>query len=178
MGKAYFLICTTLYLALGSACKSDTIPKEKDPYVSSQKTHYSEAGEPADYHQIARGLSSSCMPCHNHATLTQVIERVKKADFQEIEGETRLRILNGLENLKTSMDQGLPISFTSQAQVDQFIKVTPGEFYMMLEKGLMPPPWAPELMRAINWPNYEVLALEDRVEMLKYAKPFSQKYLR
>ncbi len=177
MRKPCLQIGAVFCLTLLSACQPEA-EKESGAYQDSQKTHYSAAGEPADYNQVARALSSSCMPCHNQAALSEVIKRVKAADFKEIDGETRLRILGELEELKVYMDEGVPISFTSKAQVDQFIKVTPGEFYMMLEKGGMPPPWAPDLMKAINWPNYEILKLEDRVEMLKYAKPFSQKYLR
>jgi len=171
-------VCFVFLLFLASACKPQAEEASASPYQDSQKTHYSAAGEPADYNQVARSLSASCMPCHNQAALSQVIERVKAAEFKEIDGETRLRILGELEELKAYMDDGVPISFTSKEKVDQFIKVTPGEFYMMLEKGVMPPPWAPELMKAINWPNYQALELQDRVEMLKYAKPFSQKYLR
>ncbi len=131
-----------------------------------------------DFAEVQKILLSSCMPCHNRQNLPVVIDRVKKASFKDIDGDTRLRILGELEELEQYMKDGMPISFTGKEEVHKFFNATPGEFYMMLEKGLMPPPWAPELMKQIEWPSYQKITIEKRLTLLKYAKPYTQKYLR
>ena len=124
-------------------------------------------------------LTASCMPCHSRTALPQVIERTKQASFPSVDGESRERILAELEELQLYIDEGLPISFAEdETELHKFFKSTPGEFYMMLEKGIMPPPWAPDLMKQINWPDYKHLTTEERIELLKYSKPYSEKYLR
>lgn len=131
-----------------------------------------------DFAKIQKIITSSCMPCHNRQNLPVVISRVEKAGFKDIDGDTRQRILGELGELEQYMKDGMPISFTGKEEVHKFFNATPGEFYMMLEKGLMPPPWAPELMKQIEWAGYQKLTIENRLELLKYAKPYTQKYLR
>lgn len=122
------LIC--LCLLILPACKPDSDKLTKQP----------EAKPTADYQIVDRAIASSCMPCHNKQTLDTVIGRVKAAPFEAIEGKTRLRILAKLETLKAYMDEGLPISFTHKTEVDKYIQQTRYPFYLMLEKGVMPPP--------------------------------------
>ncbi len=160
------LIC--LCLVLISACKPE--PKKSAAQTENEPV--------ADYPIVARAIASSCMPCHNKQTLETVIQRVQAAQFEAIEGESRLRILAELETLKAYMEDGIPLSFSSKAEVDKYLQSSRYPFYLMLEKGVMPPRWAAELMQQIDWPNYQVLPLSDRIEMLKYAKPSAQKYLR
>lgn len=131
-----------------------------------------------EFQEIYGILTASCMPCHNRETLPQVIDKVKTASFQDIDGETRLRILGELEELAQYMKDGMPISFTGEQELHRFFAVTPGEFYMMLEKGMMPPPWAHAMFEKIEWPGYKTLGFEERVRLMQYAKPHSEKYLR
>ncbi|MEZ0370639.1 MAG: hypothetical protein ACAI44_16230 [Candidatus Sericytochromatia bacterium] len=132
----------------------------------------------ADFNKIQTIIASSCMPCHNRQTLPEIVARTKKAGFKAIEGDTRSMILDDLHELEAYMESGLSISFTSKEELHKFFAATPGEFYMMLEKGLMPPPWAPGLMQEIKWPHYQPLSPANRVELLKYSKPYTEKYLR
>ena len=130
------------------------------------------------YGEVFKITYSSCLPCHNRHTLPQIIERVKTASFSDIDGETRLRILMELEGLKALMDSSTPLSFSSgQTELMQMFNAFPGALYTMLEKSVMPPPWAPELMQNIDWPNYERLSVENRTKLLRFSKPYSEKYL-
>lgn len=133
---------------------------------------------PPTYGEVFKITYRSCLPCHNRYTLPRVIERVKNASFSDIDGDTRLRILAELEGLHDLMTASPPYSFTlGQETLQQFFKVVPGGVYNMLSKGAMPPPWAPKLMQAIDWPNYTTLSYENRVELLRYARPYSEKYI-
>lgn len=126
-------------------------------------------------------LHRSCMPCHNSGTLPQIIERVKNASFEPIDddpNQTRERLLAELEELQQNMDDGLPLSYTNKEIVHQNFAQLPGEFYLLLEKGVMPPPWAPELFNEIGWEDYQPLTREERIVLLRYAKPYSQPFLR
>ena len=129
------------------------------------------------FQNVSPIIASSCMPCHNPSTLNEIIQHTESADFTEIDNMTRLRILGELKALQSLIAEGEPLHFTSQEAVEQLMKIKPTDLYIRLEKGTMPPNWAPELMKKIDWPNYKKLALDDRVEMLKYAKAFAQKYL-
>ena len=164
-----FLCCFFMLLA----CKSQNTNQTEDKVKSTSVSHSS----PEEFNKIQTIISSSCMPCHNSGTLKQVIERTQKASFKEIDGETRIRILGELEELNHYMKNGMPISFTSEEELYKFFAATPGEFYMMLDKGLMPPSWGPELMKQINWPNYKVLQSQERIKLLKFAQPYTAKYL-
>lgn len=163
-----------------SACPSS--PRQETTVESGielQAVASAHSSPPAgDFKKVGDIMTHSCMPCHNKSYLSQVINRVKVADFKEIDGDTRLRILAELEELQGFMDEGMPISFTSEEQVQKFMQAAPGELYLMLEKSVMPPPWAEELMKQINWPSYTPLSWENRIEILRYAKPYSQQYLR
>lgn len=157
------------------SCQAD-IPKSKLPETQTALPSASipAIADPAEFAKVQQILATSCMPCHNRQNLPVVLERVKQARFSDISGKSRLRILTELEGLSQLMQEGLPLSFTSQKELHQFFLASPGDFYNMLEKGVMPPPWGPELMQAINWPSYQALTLEDRLELLKYAKSVTQ----
>ena len=129
------------------------------------------------FQTVSTIISDSCMPCHNPSALNEVIQRTESADFTEIDNVTRLRILGELKVLQSLIAEGEPLRFTSQEAVEQLMKIKPADIYIRLEKGTMPPSWAPELMEKIDWPNYKKLALDNRIEMLKYAKTFAQEYL-
>lgn len=153
-------------------------PQDKES--EHKQTQASEPPLPSqeEFLRVQTIIASSCMPCHNSQTLPDVIARTEKAGFKDIDGDTKARILGELDELQNYMKSGTPISFTDQQVLHQFFKATPGEFYMMLDKGLMPPPWAQELMKEIKWPNYHPLQSAERIELLTYSKPFAQKYLR
>lgn len=168
--RSCLMLCTCFLLSsLSTGCKQEA----KNPI---RQTSESPPGD--TFEGVFVALHNSCMPCHNHSTLPTVIARVKTADFSNIDGETRLRILGELEELKVLMDQGLPLSFVNKDNIHNAFTAMPGAFYTMLEKGSMPPSWAPRLMQEINWPHYVPLNWDKRIELLKYAKPYSEKYLR
>jgi hypothetical protein len=107
-----------------------------------------------------------------------VIDRLKAAKFSTVDGEDRIRVLKELEGLKEMQDSGSALGFSSgQEELMNLFESVPGGFFIMLEKGVMPPPWAPALMEAIDWPNYERLSIENRIKLLQFAKPYSEKYL-
>ena len=147
----------------------------------SQKVQTKIMSPPApqmSYGEVFKITYTSCLPCHNKNTLPQVIEKVKAASFAEVAGEPRSRILAELEELKAVMTDSPPFSFSSgEKELKEFFNAFPGEFHLMLERGVMPPPWAPELMKAIAWPNYKKLGVQERIKLLRFAKPFSSKYL-
>lgn len=130
-----------------------------------------------DFAAVQLRLTRSCMPCHQRQILPEVIARVEQARFEGIGGDSRLRILAELGELETMLAEGMPLSFDDQASLRRLFAATPGEFYLMLEKGLMPPPWAPELMRRIDWP-YQALSGAERAELLRFSKPYSMRFLR
>ena len=134
---------------------------------------------PVAYSEVFRITYASCLPCHNRNTLPQVIERVKAATFSTVDGETRKRVLAELEGLKALQDSGSDLGFSSgQKELMSLFKSMPGALFTMLDKGVMPPPWAPDLMEAIDWPNYERLSMEKRIKLLQFAKPYSEKYVK
>lgn len=136
------------------------------------------AGSDGDFQAAFAVIGKSCRPCHNRATLPEVIQRVQAANFTDIEGDTKHRLLAELEGLRDRMlNDGEALSFTSEAEIKRFLQETPGEFYLMLEKGVMAPPWAPGLMETIGWSEYVPLTVENRVKLLKFAKPYSEKTL-
>ncbi|PIQ24430.1 hypothetical protein COW36_24575 [bacterium (Candidatus Blackallbacteria) CG17_big_fil_post_rev_8_21_14_2_50_48_46] len=118
------------------------------------------------------------MPCHNHQTLPEVIVKTQSLNAQNIAGESRIRILKELKELRTAQASGSPLSFMREEDLKNQFLAMPGEFYNLLEKGNMPPSWAPELMKQIKWPYYKPLTPKNRVLLLQYAKPYSEKYLR
>lgn len=126
------------------------------------------------------------MPCHNRDRLPKVIDEIKQSSFAEIDGISRIRILAELEKLSAKIEQGAPLDYTQEATVHQNFKALPGALYTLVERGEMPPPWAPELMQKISggmmqrtgWFYYEPLSWERRIDLLRYAKPYSERYLR
>lgn len=158
------------------SCQPDipksTLPKTQTALPSASIPATAAASDFAKVQQI---MATSCMPCHNRQNLPVVIDQVKQAHFSSIGGKTRLRILAELEGLSQLMQDGLPLSFTSQEELHQFFLTNPGSFYTMLEKGVMPPPWGPDLIKELNWPGYQALPIEDRLELMKYAKAAAQK---
>ncbi len=151
------------------------------PQTQSAATASSAAPVPSPsvaYSEVFRITYASCLPCHNRHTLPQVIERLKAAKFSTVDGEDRFRVLKELEGLKEMQDSGSALGFSSgQEELMNLFESVPGGFFIMLEKGVMPPPWAPALMEAIDWPNYERLSIENRIKLLQFAKPYSEKYL-
>lgn len=129
------------------------------------------------FEQVSGVLSHSCMPCHHRQILPQLIDKVRSASFAEIEGEPRTRILHELEGLLADILSGAPLDYSRVENLQRNFQGMPGEFYNVLEKGVMPPPWAAELMKQLQWP-YTPLSPEHRVLLLQFAKPSSQKYLR
>lgn len=145
---------------------SPTSSSQPNPQISQSTDSNS------DFLKVQQMMVASCLPCHDHQTLPTVIERVKQANFNQIEGLTRLRLLAELEELEHLMQNGLTLSFTNQEELHRFFVAEPGTLYLMLEKGKMPPAWAAELFKQINWPGYQTLTIENRIELLKYAKSF------
>ena len=127
-----------------------------------------------DFTKAFQVVVKSCQPCHGRTTLPEVIKRVKKAKFIEIEGETRERLIAALEGLHEDMKEGIPFSFTSEEEVKKFLAMNPGEMVLMLEKGVMPPPWAPHLMKQIQW-AYTPLGVNERLLLLRYARQNTKK---
>lgn len=162
-----------MFLTL-TACLPQNTQKTSEQQASSVQA----SSSPRFYGSVSVSIQNSCMPCHNKQTLPEVIERVQKARFQAIAGLSRERILAELEELKGAIEEGLPLDYQEKASVHQNLKSLPGELYLMLEKGQMPPRWAPELMQIIDWYYYEPLSPERRMEFLNYAKADSEKYLR
>lgn len=134
----------------------------------------SPSGSEPTFAKVQQIMTESCMPCHNRQSLPMVIERVKQASFTQISGQSRLRLLTELEQLKQLMEKGLPISFDSQEELHKFFDAEPGTLFLMVEKGVMPPAWSAELMQQINWPGYQALTIENRIELLKYAKSYTK----
>ncbi len=130
------------------------------------------------YEEISPIISMSCMPCHNRHTIGTVIERLEKTNLETLDGETKARVLAEITELRQYMEDGVPVSFTSEAEIQKFLKAAPGEFYTMLQKGVMPPGFAPELMQHIQFNEYKALTWENRIKLLNYAKPYSKAYMR
>jgi hypothetical protein len=166
-----------LALFVLSACRatasSDTAQNEASPIYKASYT------EPqVSYEDISPILSMSCMPCHNRHTIGTVIERLEKHSVKTLDGETRERVLAEIRELRQYMQDGVPVSFTSQQEIEKFLKAAPGEFYTRLQKGVMPPGFAPELMAHIGFSDYKPLTWENRIKLLQYAKPYSKAYMR
>jgi hypothetical protein len=154
-----------------SACEPTPPKSESQPVAQTLTTSES------DFQAAFAVIGKSCRPCHNRATLPEVIQRTRAATFSDIEGDTRVRLLSELEGLYGRMKDGEALSFTSESEIKRFLNEGPGEFYIMLEKGVMAPPWAPALMNHIGWEEYVPLTVENRVKLLKFAKPYSEKFL-
>lgn len=170
LGLAQFLALTLVL----SACE----PAPDKQASASPKAVSVPSIPDAEYLRAATIIAASCMPCHNRQSLPKVSALTRAAKFKAIGGDTRLRILGELGELKAYMDSGMPISFTSKDELQQFFAATAGEFYVMLEKGVMPPPWAPELMQRLNLNGYQKLGPQQRLELLRFAKPYTEEYLR
>lgn len=159
-----------LGLFLSCAPESKQVPK--------QEQNSSAQAQKVTFDQAFAVVSASCMPCHNLATLPAVIEKTRQASFQELDGEERVRIIHELEKLLEALKAGEPLNLVGEKELHQNFESMPGELYTMLEKGVMSPNWAPALMQQIQWPKYQPLTPENRVLLMQYAKPFSEKYLR
>lgn len=161
------------------ACYQQSEEQVLDESQALQSVQIKESG--VDFQrEVYPILHRSCMPCHNSGTLPQVIERVQNTDFAAIDGDpgqTRERLLAELEELQQNMADGMPLSYTNKEKVHKNFAMLPGEMYLLLEKGVMPPPWGPELLKAIGWEDYQPLSAEERVTLLRYAKPYSQAFL-
>lgn len=185
MSKLYLATGLTLVFLLLLACNSTPKPvtasnqASSKPLPNSQTTSIAASATPVAYSEVFRITYASCLPCHNRNTLPQVIERVQAASFDTVDGETRLRVLGELEGLKALQDSGSDLGFSSgQEELMSLFKSMPGALYTMLDKGVMPPPWAQDLMEAIDWPNYERLSAEKRIKLLQFAKPYSEKFVK
>lgn len=177
MKKLLLTVCVTLAVML-PACKPSAQHQEAAASASSTADSSPPPISDEEFNKAQTIIASSCMPCHNRQTLPNVMALTKAAKFKAIGSDTRLRILGELGELKNYMDSGLSISFTSKDELQKFFGATAGEFYLMLDKGLMPPPWAPELMQQIKWPHYEKLTSAKRLELMKFSKPYTERYLR
>lgn len=170
-------ICLLSLLCVLSACQSGVASSSLTPAPSASPSPVKAQSADAAYERAAAIISHSCMPCHNRQTLPEVMALTQAASFQKIGNMTRARILGELGKLKTDMDNGLPISFTSKQALEDFFKVTRGEFYVRLEKGLMPPAWAPEWMQELKW-GYQRLDAQERLELMRFARPYAENYLQ
>ena len=159
-------------------CRSDESPRDQHSSQTAKAQTVSYTDPVVTYEEISPILSMSCMPCHNRHTIGTVIERLENSDVDVLDGETRQRVLGEVSGLRELMDDGMPISFTSEAELQRFMKAVPGEFYTMLQKGVMPPGFAPELMQRIGFTDYKPLTWENRIKLLQYAKPYSKDYMR
>ena len=159
-------------------CRSDELPRDQQSSQTAKAQTVSYTDPVVTYEEISPILSMSCMPCHNRHTIGTVIERLENSDVDVLDGETRQRVLGEVSGLRELMDDGMPISFTSEAELQRFMKAVPGEFYTMLQKGVMPPGFAPELMQRIGFTDYKPLTWENRIKLLQYAKPYSKDYMR
>lgn len=185
MSKFHLAPGLTLLFLLLLACNTSHKPvtsskqSSSEPAPNSQIANIKASTAPVAYSEVFRITYASCLPCHNRNTLPQVIERVQAASFDTVDGETRLRVLGELEGLKALQDSGSDLGFSSgQQELMSLFKSMPGALYTMLDKGVMPPPWAPDLMEAIDWPNYERLSADKRVKLLQFAKPYSEKFVK
>lgn len=165
-----------LLIALGifvSARQTDTAPvSSASPAASVSATEAPKT--PPNFQEAFQIISKSCMPCHNHTTLEKVITQAKAAKFESIEDESKDRIVAALEDLQADMQDGLPLSYTTEANMQRLFTVMPGELVLMLEHGVMPPPWAPELMKTIEWDSYQPLTVEKRIALLRYGRSNSK----
>lgn len=171
MGKGASFLCL-LVLVFGLSCKG-----------SDSETHRRLSPAPSaaiSFEQAFGVISHSCFPCHNVQTLPEVIRRTRRLKVEALGGEERLRLLVELENLYLLLKEGAPLNFVGKPEIHAQFESMPGELYTMLENGVMSPPWAPELMKAIGWPEvlYQPLTPEKRITLMLYVKPFSEKYLR
>jgi hypothetical protein len=166
-----------------TACAPEKPARDQTPVAPAAVSATSASPTPAPipsvaYSEVFKITYSSCLPCHNRKTLPQVIERVKRSSADIIGDEERVRIIGELEELKAAQDEGVPLGFSSgQKELLQLFDALPGEFYTVLEKGVMPPSWAPALMDTIEWPNYTFLTPENRAKLLIFGKPYAEKYL-
>lgn len=161
-------------LGLFGGCDTSSVSKKSEASISTTAYQTPEV----NYEDVRPILSMSCMPCHNRHTIGTVIERLEKHSVETLDGETRERVLAEIGELRQYMEDGVPLSFTSQQEMEKFFKAAPGEFYTMLEKGVMPPPFAVELMEHIGFTDYTPLSWENRIKLLQYAKPYSKAYMR
>lgn len=166
--KLSIVLCA--FLAL-SSCLNKPQTSESETEANEVKT-----GE-IPFADAFAVISESCLPCHSQTALPEVIVRVKQAPFETMDGEKKERLVAELEGLLEALEEGDPLDYTSEANLNRTFKGLPGEFYLMLEKGVMPPPWAAEMMALIEWGGYRTLTPEKRGLLLNYSRPFSEKYL-
>lgn len=174
-------------LFLGLAChapqkviiaEKTAVPVPVSSSPSNAPTSSAATASPVVYSEVFKITYASCLPCHNRKTLPQVIERLKTAKVSTIDGEDRMRVLRELEGLQELLDSGSALGFSSgEKELMDLFESVPGGLFTMLEKGVMPPPWAPALMDAIDWPNYARLTIDNRIKLLQFAKPYSEKYI-
>lgn len=169
-------LCTAFILVGSAGCEESSSARTKSD-EQAQASAYQKAPQ-VSYEDISPIISMSCMPCHNRHTIGTVIKRLENHPVEDLDGETRERVLAEIGELRQYMEDGVPVSFTSQQEIEKFLKAMPGEFYTMLEKGVMPPPFAPELMKHIGFTDYQPLSWENRIKLLQYAKPYSKAYMR
>lgn len=169
-GTLLLLVCAF------QGCRSISSENTHTAEKTSHQTSYTDPV--VSYEEISPIISMSCMPCHNRNTIGTVIERLEKHPVQTLDGETRDRVLAEIAELRQYMQDGVPVSFTSQQDIEKFLKAAPGEFYIMLQKGVMPPSFAPQLMEHIGFTEYKPLSWENRIKLLQYAKPYSKAYMR
>lgn len=169
-GVMLFLLCGL------QACRVSTSDQMQKKDKSAQQMSYTDPV--VSYEEISPIISMSCMPCHNRHMIATVIERLEKHSVESLDGDTRARVLAEINELRQYMEDGVPVSFTSQQEIERFLKAAPGEFYTRLQKGVMPPGFAPELMEHIGFAEYKPLSWENRIKLLQYAKPYSKAYMR
>lgn len=163
-----------LGLLLGTGCRPEAKQTKQSPTPVASAVALSDD----DFLRVQTIIASSCMPCHNRQTLPLVIEQTRKSNFKGLGRDTKLRVVGELEELENYMKSGLSISFTGKEELHRFFSSTAGEFYLMLDKQVMPPPWAQDLMTELKWPGYKPLSPDERLELMRYAKPYTERYLR
>lgn len=176
--QSKLLGCLSLALITSGllACQAQT-PAQR-PSQSSSQSPLPVTGPPSsnsddEFIKVQDIMSKSCLPCHSRQSLPLVISQLKQANVDQIEGQNRLRIVAELESLERLMEAGNALSFEDKREVHQFFEGHPGSLYIMLERGKMPPAWAPALMKQISWSGYQELSIENRIELLKYAKSYA-----
>lgn len=141
----------------------------KVPGAHSQILVSKESGSQVLFKQAHSIMKRSCMPCHNKHRVSCLAQAIKRQDFKSIDGESRLRIVSAIKGLSEMIDEGMNLSFTSEKEIKQFLKEMPGGLYTMVDKGVMPPPWAPDLMKTLYLHTYRPLSVDDRIVLQKFA---------
>lgn len=159
------LISGFISLGMTHVGQSNDINKSPRPSSSKKKKVY--------FGETYSVIVKSCMPCHNKRTLPNIIKEVKQANFKEIEEETKARIVGALEGLLQRQEEGELLSFDSEKNIQKFYRIAPGAMYTMVNLNVMPPPFAPELMKTIGYNRYVELSMQERIKLLKYANQYS-----